>query len=76
MAIRQLNFVKTRTWHECRVCGETIPTGATAIRRTGFNCDGPWTIHMHEECEPLTNDWDPSDWEIIAPGDIERPAGN
>lgn len=46
--------VKTRKNHECRVCGEIAPAGETMIRRAGFDNDGPWTIHMHPECERLT----------------------
>lgn len=65
--------VKTRKKHECRVCGEIIPAGETVVRRAGFDCDGPWTIHMHPECERLTKDWDSMDWESIGPGELKRP---
>lgn len=66
-------IVKTRNKHECRVCGEIAPAGENMVRRSGFDCDGPWTIHMHQECEKLTEDWDDGDWESICPGDVERP---
>lgn len=66
--------VKTRKRHHCRVCGEGIAVGETCIRRTGFDCDGPWTIHMHPECEALTKVWDSMDWESISPGECKRPS--
>lgn len=65
--------VKTRKKHQCRVCGQMILKGETVIRRAGFDSDGPWTIHMHKECEALTKDWDSMDWENISPGESKRP---
>lgn len=65
--------VKTRKAHCCRLCGEAINTGESCIRRAGFDGDGPWTIHMHPECEVQTKDWDDGDWESAGIGEIKRP---
>lgn len=66
--------VKCRKRHRCRVCDESFQIGETAIRRSGFDdCSGPWTIHMHPECEVLTREWAYEDWEIISPGEYKRP---
>ena len=66
-------YITARKPHECRACGETIAAGNLCIRRSGFDTFGPWTIHMHPECEPLTRDWDPTDWETYSPGEVKRP---
>lgn len=65
--------VKTRKPHECRLCGEKIGPGEVAICRSGFDGDGPWTIYLHPECEPLTKEWDQMDWESFSPGEFKRP---
>lgn len=67
---------KTRKPHHCRYCGETIPTGSSCYRASGFTLDGAWVIHMHHECEPMTREWDSADWEDIPPGSYERPGNH
>jgi hypothetical protein len=64
---------KTRKQQSCRVCGEVIAPLEIVVRRSGFDSDGPWTIHMHPECEKLTQNWDSADWESISPGELKRP---
>lgn len=67
-------LVKTRKRHRCRLCNEFIEIGEQAIARNGFESgEGPWTIHMHPECEPFSREWDCYDWEENEPGIIERP---
>lgn len=67
------HLCRTRKPQVCRVCGEMIKAGAQVWRRTGFDSDGPWTVHLHPECEQLTLKWELEDWEIYGPGDHKRP---
>lgn len=43
------------------------------MARRGIGEDGYCTIRFHLECEELTRDWAPDDWECSMPGDTERP---
>ncbi len=45
------NGIKARKPHDCCLCGERINAGDTQDTRTGVNEDGPWTMHMHPECQ-------------------------
>jgi len=65
--------VTARKEHRCLLCNEPIPKGSQYVRRTGIESgEGHATLHMHPECEEVTDYWDDQDWECLS-GDFERP---
>lgn len=53
---------KTRTDHECILCGQTIQSFTQAVRRRGSLDGKPTSFMMHVDCEEVSQEWDELDW--------------
>lgn len=61
-----------RKRHQCFLCSGEISPGDNYVER--FGCRGRFvvTMRMHQECEAVTRDWHPMDWETFLQGDFQR----
>ena len=63
----------TRKPHQCRVCGDIIDAGESAIIYRGVeDSEGFYTSHFHNDCWDYSRDWDECDWAGLTPGAISR----
>lgn len=49
--------VKTRKLHTCEYCGNKIPVGSSALRESGIDEEGPFSIYACESCQLLMGEF-------------------
>ena len=69
------HVVTTRKRHSCCWCGIVIEKGMQCFVQEGFDDDGPFRVHIHDECESASRALyahSPSDWH----GTVEAVGGS